>query len=130
MSARKELLCALVLIAVHVSLRSFGLRRTLAVANRVPALRHASGGDPLLNSTSTATAVAGVAALFPGRARCLEQSLTLMIVLRLDAIPARFKMGAQALPFFAHAWVEVLGQPINSERELLANLVPFPDLSE
>jgi len=70
------------------------------------------------------------AAVFPGRARCLEQSITLFTILRHAGIPADLRIGAQALPFTAHAWVELNGQALNADTEELSLLVSFPSLPE
>jgi transglutaminase-like putative cysteine protease len=86
--------------------------------------------DAVRFGEATGRMVERTAALFPGRARCLEQSLTLFILLRRSGVPAQLRFGAQALPFAAHAWIEVCGQAINSDAELLALLQPFPELPE
>ena len=62
-------------------------------------------------------AVALGAALYPGRAACLERSLLLHWYLRRAGVPVRFRMGVQMYPFLAHAWVEHRGQPINDVPE-------------
>lgn len=57
--------------------------------------------------------VALAAALYPGRAACLERSLTLYWHLRRRGVDVRYRMGVQAYPFMAHAWIEHRGVPIN-----------------
>ncbi len=68
------------------------------------------------------------AALFPGRALCLEQSLTLYVLLRLAGATVRLRLGVQAYPFGAHAWVEYLGRPLNDIEEHVAFFAPLPDV--
>lgn len=52
-------------------------------------------------------------AFYPKQALCLERSAVLVEMLRRRGIPARMVIGAQKLPFKAHAWVEVEGAVIN-----------------
>jgi hypothetical protein len=79
---------------------------------------------------ATAKRVVMAAAFFPGRALCLEQSLTLWYLLRRSRIQATFRLGVQAYPFVAHAWVEHAGQPVNESPETLKPLVPLPNPPE
>ena len=125
-----RLLCAVVLTATRAHLRCFGLRRSISLSRRITSRSVTNHSDPVSAGASAALAVAQVAALFPGRARCLEQSLTLFVVLRWLGVPAQFRLGAQALPFVAHAWVEVSGQPINGESDVLVQVQPFPEFTE
>jgi hypothetical protein len=50
---------------------------------------------------------------FPKRALCLQRSAALACLLRANGIDARMIIGAQLLPFRAHAWVEVEGKVVN-----------------
>lgn len=47
---------------------------------------------------------------------CIQRSAALTCLLRLHGIPASFIIGCRTMPFLAHAWVEVEGQPINENR--------------
>jgi hypothetical protein len=73
-------------------------------------------------------AVAVAAALYPGRALCLERSLTLYYYLRRAGIGAEFRLGARPHPFEAHAWVEYAGEPVNDFPEHLVPFIPLPHL--
>lgn len=53
---------------------------------------------------------------YPKRVLCLQRSVVTICMLRDIGVPAEMVLGANRLPFKAHAWVEVAGQPIN-ERE-------------
>jgi hypothetical protein len=44
---------------------------------------------------------------------CLERSSVLVKMLRRRGLPAHMVIGAQKLPFKAHAWVELDGAIIN-----------------
>ncbi|MEO7042208.1 MAG: lasso peptide biosynthesis B2 protein [Gemmatimonadaceae bacterium] len=126
-----RLSCAVVLSLAYIHLRWFGFRRTLYVARKVTGWRvHESTIDSLRVANALVRAVEEVAVVFPGRALCLEQSLTLFTMLRWAGIPANLRMGAVALPFTAHAWVEVGGEPINAEVEFLSAFQVFPELPE
>ena len=50
---------------------------------------------------------------YPKRALCLQRSAVLVRLLRSNGVPAQVIIGAQKLPFKAHAWVEIDGQIIN-----------------
>lgn len=69
--------------------------------------------------------VAMAGALYPGRALCLEQSLTLYFLLRKAAVDARFVMGVQPYPFAAHAWVEYRGIPLTDVPEHINHFALF-----
>lgn len=74
--------------------------------------------------------VESAAALFPGRARCLEQSICLIEQLREDGYRGELKIGIRAKPFVSHAWVELNDLPLNEhasvtrELTLLAPVTP------
>jgi hypothetical protein len=50
---------------------------------------------------------------YPRQALCLQRSFVTTYLLRKHGVAAQMVMGAQKLPFKAHAWVEVDGQAIN-----------------
>ena len=56
---------------------------------------------------------------------CLQRSAATTCLLRRHGIPAEMVIGAQQMPFKAHAWVEVDGQVVNDKtymREIYAVL--------
>lgn len=58
-------------------------------------------------------------------ARCLQRSAATAILLKQYGVPAQMVIGAQQLPFKAHAWVEVDGHVVNDKpymREMYAVL--------
>jgi hypothetical protein len=55
---------------------------------------------------------------YPKRVLCLQRSAVTTCLLRRCGIPASMVMGAQILPFKAHAWTEVDGRAINERREV------------
>jgi len=120
------MLCSLLLVVVVASLRLCGFARTLRL------IRSMTRGDAVswndtghAFATATAKRLALVAALYPGRARCLEQSLTLYWLLRRSAMSVVLRLGVQPTSFAAHAWVEYGGSPI-LENEMVHTMLPFP----
>jgi hypothetical protein len=130
MPIRLFLKCAALLVACRVHLRVFGFSKTIARARSSGALRKGPPSHDLQLARDTTRTLEAAATVFPGRARCLEQSLALYVILRRSGIPAVLRVGAQALPFAAHAWVELFGQPLNSDPEVIRGFVPFPDFVE
>jgi Transglutaminase-like superfamily len=117
------LACTVVLAAVSVMLNTRGFGWTLNMARRV---RHADSptrrlAQKIIEQTTHNVAVAG--ALFPGRARCLEQSLALYTVLRRRGAAAEIRIGVQPFRFRAHAWVECDGIPVNETLEMVRGFV-------
>jgi hypothetical protein len=119
---------AVLLVMVRASLRIRGFARTLSF------VRDSVADEPVNEELSAdvvesiAHSVATAAAFFPGRARCLEQSLVLYYVLRRSHAAARFRMGVQPYGFQSHAWVEYQGRPINERGEALLRLARLPDV--
>lgn len=44
---------------------------------------------------------------------CLQRSAATAVLLKQQGVPAHLVIGAQQMPFKAHAWVEVEGQVVN-----------------
>ena len=59
------------------------------------------------------TAVNYACAWYPKQALCLQRSFVTTYLLRKQGIVGQMVLGAQKLPFKAHAWVEVNGRAIN-----------------
>lgn len=119
--------CTAIITAVKLSLRAAGLRRTLRAIHRLAPPSRATRDVPYDEVERAARRVATVAAFFPGRVACLEQSLTLYWLLRRARIPASFRIGVLPSQFAAHAWVEYDGEPV-LESELVRTVIPFPVL--
>jgi hypothetical protein len=66
--------------------------------------------------------VAGAAALFPGRALCLERTLVLHSELRRMGVESQMRFGVTPHPFAAHTWVEVRGRAINENLDWLSQM--------
>jgi hypothetical protein len=57
---------------------------------------------------------------YPKQALCLQRSFVTTYLLRKHGVAAQMVMGAQKLPFKAHAWVEVNGQAMNERSNVQA----------
>src|SRR5438105_12026670 len=68
-------------------------------------------GQDTINCVCTALNYACV--WYPKQALCLQRSFVTTYLLRKRGIQAHMALGAQKLPFKAHAWVEVDGRAIN-----------------
>ncbi|MBI4410086.1 MAG: lasso peptide biosynthesis B2 protein [Gemmatimonadetes bacterium] len=77
---------------------------------------------------ATVRRVAVVAAFFPGRALCLEQSAAIHLLLRRRGIPVTLRLAVKPYPFSAHAWVELRGRPVNELEEAVRGFVLLPEL--
>lgn len=55
---------------------------------------------------------------YPKRALCLQRSAVTACLLRSVGAEAQMVIGAQKLPFKAHAWVEVDGQAVNERTDV------------
>jgi hypothetical protein len=66
------------------------------------------------------TAVNYACVWYPKQTFCLQRSFVTTYLLRRNGVPAQMVLGAQKLPFKAHAWVEVEGQAINERSNVQA----------
>jgi hypothetical protein len=102
---------------LKILLRVRGFRATLDwIRDRIEHLA-ATSEARLETVMAVEYAVAMAGALYPGRAKCLEQSLTLYYLLRGQGVAAVYCQGVQPYPFQAHAWIEYQGKVINDVAE-------------
>ena len=66
------------------------------------------------------TAVNYACVFYPKQALCLQRSFVTTYLLRKHGVLAEMVLGAQKLPFKAHAWVEVDGRAINERSNVQA----------
>lgn len=88
---------------IHEFVRGWGLSRQAI-------------GDDIANLVCDAVNHACV--WYPKRVLCLQRSAVTTCLLRHCGIHAQMVMGAQKLPFKAHAWTEVDGRAINEIRDV------------
>jgi len=118
-------LVLMLFVAAKVGLRALGLRRLLMAIGLWQRRLQSTAVDQSTTVHLLERAVSQVAALLPGRALCLEQSLVLYAAMTILRIPTAFRMGVRAYGFRAHAWVEYRGMPIAERAEELRELVVF-----
>jgi hypothetical protein len=127
-AAPSRLEFALALSAVRLGLKLVGFGRVLRASQWLVRHNASTSGEPALLRESVHR-VALVAAFFPGRALCLEQSLVLWLLLRRRGLQADLRLGVQPYPFGAHAWVEHGGQPLNEKPEFVRSFVTLPSFA-
>src|SRR5687768_4341049 len=116
----------LLLAATDLALRILGFARTVALARKLSTTRR-QADVALIAEVCRRLAMAAV--FYPGRARCLEQSLALYVLLRRRGLPVELRLGVQPYPFTAHAWVELEGRPVNEQPEVISQFVPMQDFA-
>ncbi|MGH8436712.1 MAG: lasso peptide biosynthesis B2 protein [Pseudomonas sp.] len=117
-----------VLAATDLSLRFLGFARSVNIVRRLGRVKRAPNPDAaVVAAVCRRVAMAGV--FYPGRARCLEQSLALFVFLRRRGVAADLRLGVQPYPFTAHAWVELNGIALNERPETLQQFVPIQDFA-
>jgi hypothetical protein len=57
---------------------------------------------------------------YPKQVLCLQRSFVTTYLLRKHGVQAQMVLGAQKLPFKAHAWVEINGQAVNERSNVQA----------
>jgi len=81
---------------------------------------------PAANSLETICSAVNMACIwYYKQALCLQRSAATVCLLRKYGISAQLVIGAQQMPFRAHAWVEVEGRVVNDKQyvgELYATL--------
>ena len=117
--------CLALLMTCDVALRVFGYARTIRVARRLAGERIAPAGETLIQQTLRNIVVA--TALYPGRSKCLEQTVAGFVLLRRRGTPVDIRLGVQPYPFSAHAWLELKGAPVTESPEVVATYALLPD---
>ncbi len=115
---------AVLLALVRVLLGALGFHRTIRLVRR---LSRGQQRDQIREVELAAAAyrVAAAAAFMPVGRSCLERSLVLFYLLKRNGAPVVLRLGANAHPFAAHAWVEYNGQPVNEHRESIEDYSPI-----
>jgi len=120
-SATRVILAAVQMVLVRVALVVIGFDRTLRLVRRLSGQRRRDDiPDQELAAAVYRVAVASAFITFRG-ARCLERSLVLFYQLKRAGVPVALRVGANARPFTAHAWVEYDGQPINERWDTISD---------
>ena len=119
--------CFLALLLVKAALLAASLRRIVRLIESSAPDEAPDESRSRADVEHLARRITMAAAFFPGRARCLEQSLVLYAMLRRDGVAARLRLGVRPHPFEAHAWVEYAGEPVLEDPEKVARFIPLPE---
>jgi hypothetical protein len=101
-------LCVLIVTCLIVRCSSFRVQLALVHASRRWCRRDAALGE----AAATVATVDWAARRYPGRAACLEQSLTAVLLAAAVRHRLDWCLGAVADPYRFHAWVEAQGRPV------------------
>jgi hypothetical protein len=119
--------CIVALAFVVAALRTLGFTRAIRLVRWMTRRMELASDAPFEAAEGVARRVALIAAFYPGRARCLEQSITLYWLLRWAGMNATLRLGVQPVGFAAHAWVEYRGAPV-LESDMVRTVLPLPEL--
>ncbi|HWW87528.1 MAG TPA: lasso peptide biosynthesis B2 protein [Vicinamibacterales bacterium] len=119
--------CGFRILALKAALASVGFERTIGWIRRRVEDIPMDASTPIEHVRRLEAVVAMAAALYPGRARCLEQSLVLYYVLRRRGVPVTYCQGVLPHPFSAHAWIEYLGEVVNDVPDHAEQYTRLPD---
>jgi hypothetical protein len=97
------------------------LGRNFATLHRTVRKWKLSGKIARLGSTDqVCDAINHACVWYPKEVLCLQRSAITTCLLRSCGVPAVLVIGAQRLPFKAHAWVEVNGRAVNERIDVQA----------
>lgn len=119
--------CGIMILAVKTALRVRGFAAVVRWIRRRVESVPADLAIDLDAVRAAERAVATAAALYPGRALCLEQSLVLYVLLRRRGVAVVYRQGVMPHPFQAHAWIEYRGEVITDVAEHARQFVLLPD---
>ena len=117
--------CLVLLATSDISLRVIGFARTMRLARVLGGNRETDVADPIIRQTLHNIIVA--TALYPGRSKCLEQTVAAFLLLRRRGARVQMGLGVQPYPFFAHAWLEMNGRPLTESDEVVSRFALLPD---
>jgi transglutaminase superfamily protein len=118
--------CGFVIFAVNALLQARGFAGVIALIRRRVAMVPADESVDASIVRRAERAVAYAGAFYPGRAKCLEQSLALYYLLRRRGVLVRYCQGVQFHPFVAHAWIEYRGEVVNDVAEHVQHFTRLP----
>ncbi len=107
----------LMLLAYDVLNASSTFRTIYAIVKRWTVARRPPDDDAI---NRVCTAVNYACVWYPKRVLCLQCAFVTTYLLRKRGVSAHMVLGAQKLPFKAHAWVEVNGRAINERSNVQA----------
>ena len=109
---------ALFMLMAYDILSAFCRFRTIYAMVRCWKPNSKTAGSNVIDRVCTAVNYACI--WYPKQALCLQRSFVTTYLLRKNGVRAHMVLGAQRLPFKAHAWVEVDGGAINERSNVQA----------
>lgn len=117
----------LMILALKASLKLRGYKGTIEwIRQRVEGVPVRADVDPTVVKAAE-WRVAMAAALYPGRAECLERSLVLYYILRRQGVPVSYCHGVRPSLLTAHAWIDYRGEVVNDVPEHVKEFFRLPD---
>lgn len=120
----------LTLISFDIRLQFLGFQHVCAWIQRWPIGDQRASSGALGRLGTIEWIVGRICLYYPKRVLCFERSAVLTRLIRRNGLPTRLVIGAERLPFYMHAWVEVdvgnakkaIGLPV-SQHQLAVLLV-------
>jgi len=109
---------ALLGLIIYDALRSIGSFNT--IHSTIKSWRVGNKLDEQESIERVCRAVNYACAWYPKQVLCLQRAFVTTYLLRKQGVSAEMVLGAQKLPFKAHAWVEVNGQAVNERSNVQA----------
>lgn len=109
-------LAFITLVTIDVVMKTAGFFRFYELIRRFPTADDTLADDRTIQRTCRA--VDRAATYYFKRAWCLQRSATAVCLLRRRGVPAQLVIGAERMPFYSHAWVEVNGEVVNDHPEV------------
>jgi hypothetical protein len=107
----------LLLLLYDLFIRFCGFREIHAIVRRWKTSTNSPNQETV---TRVCNAVDYACIWYPKQILCLQRSFVTTRLLRKNGVPAQMILGAQKMPFKAHAWVEVSGSPVNERSNVQA----------
>lgn len=118
----RERLVPFIFVRAFVGLLAFdvlGLGRNFAKMHRFVSGCNVTPGTPSAKTVEMVCESVNYACVwYLKRVLCLQRSAVTTCLLRNCGVPAKMVIGAQTVPFKAHAWTEVDGRAINERRDV------------
>jgi hypothetical protein len=102
--------CLLIVFDLYLAAGSFARLYRRVKNSRISSI---SPESDAIEAVSSAINLACI--WYPKEVLCLQRSAACVCLLRRYGIPAQMIIGAQQMPFKAHAWVEVSGKVVNDK---------------
>lgn len=119
----------LLLVLARLALAALGFQRTAVVVDRLSRPGDSNPDTDRAHVEASKYVISLAAAFIPARIMCLERSLIHYYKLKRTGVPVTLRLGVRAIPFAAHAWVELEGNPVNETRDVLKEFEPIFQLS-